>query len=157
MSRPPSDDEIVEMLKAADTVPEPSPLFWEHAARRVRAAVDAEPPRRSAWFGRLAWTGGGLVAALVATLLVLQPRPSHVPPTAVALSPAPAVNDVTGLDEDSWTFVASLGGDLDVDAAARAGLLAPGELTDRAMQALDADERGELAILLHQALEGPEI
>ena len=46
------------------------------------------------------------------------------------------------LDEDSWTLVASLGGDLDVDAAARAGLLAPGETTDRAMQALDADERG---------------
>ena len=80
MNRPLSDDEIVEMLKAADTVPEPSPLFWEHAARRVRAAVDAEPPRRSAWFGRLAWTGGGLAAASVAVLLVLQPRPSHVPP-----------------------------------------------------------------------------
>ena len=156
MSRHLSDDEIVEMLKAADTVPEPSPLFWEHAARRVRAAVDVEPPRGSPWFGRLAWTGGGLVAALVAGLIV-QPRSPHVPPTAVAVSPAPAVNEVTGLDEDSWTFVASLGGDLDVDAAARAGLLAPGEATDRAMQAMDAEERAEVAILLHHALEGPEI
>ncbi len=45
MSRHLSDDEIVELLKATDTVPEPSPLFWEHAARRVRAAVDAEPRR----------------------------------------------------------------------------------------------------------------
>jgi hypothetical protein len=78
MSRHLSDDEIVEMLKATDTVPEPSPLFWEHAARRVRAAVDAEPPRRSPWLGRLAWTGGGLVAALVAALIV-QPRFPHVP------------------------------------------------------------------------------
>jgi len=157
MSRHLSDDEIVEMLKATDTVPEPSPLFWEHAARRVRAAIDAGPPRRSAWFGRLAWTGGGLAAATLAALLVLQPRPSRVLPRAVAVAPAPTVNDIAVPDEDSWTFVASLGGDLDVDAAARAGWLAPGETTDRAMQALDADERAELATLLHHALEGPEI
>ncbi len=53
--------------------------------------------------------------------------------------------------------MASLGGDLDVDAAARAGLLAPGEAADRAMQVLDAEERAELATLLHRALEDPEI
>lgn len=157
MSRCLSDDEIVEMLKATDTVPEPSPLFWDHAARRVREAVDAEPARRSAWLGRLAWTGGGLVAASLAALLVLQPRPSTAPPRAAFVVPAPALADTAPLDEDSWTFVASLGGELDVDAAARAGLLAPGETTDRAVQALDADERAELATLLHSALAGPEI
>jgi hypothetical protein len=157
MSRRLSDDEIVELLKATDTVPEPSPLFWEHAARRVRAAVDAETPRRSNWIGRLLWTGGGLAAASIAALLVLQPRPVHVPPRAVAVSPVPPSDDVTGLDEDSWTFVASFSEDFDVDAAERAGLLAPGESTDRAMQVLDAEERAELASLLHHALEGPEI
>ena len=156
MTRRLSDDEIVEMLKATDTVPEPSPLFWEHAARRVRAAVDAEPPRRPAWFGRLAWAGG-LVAASVAVLLVLQPRPPHLPSNTTAVSTAPTANEITGLDEDTWTFVASLGGDLDVDAAARAGLLAPGEASDRAIQALDAEERAELASLLNRALQGPEI
>jgi hypothetical protein len=156
MTRRLSDDEIVEMLKASDTVPEPSPLYWEHAARRVRAAVDREPPRQPARFGRLAWAGG-LVAASVAVLLVLQTRPSHLPRQATAVSIAPAANDITGLDEDSWTFVASLGGDLDVDAAARAGLLAPGEASDRAMQALDAEERAELTSLLNRALHAPEI
>ena len=157
MSRRLSDDEIVELLKATDTVPEPSPLFWEHAARRVRAAVDAETPRRSNWIGRLLWTGGGLAAASIAALLVLQPRPVQVPPRAVAVSPAPPSDDVTGLDGDSWTFVASLSEDFDVDAAESAGLLAPGESTDRAMQVLDAEERAELASLLQHALEGPEI
>ena len=156
MTRRLSDDEIVEMLKAADTVPEPSPLFWEHAARRVRAAVDAEPPRRPAWVGRLAWAGG-LAAASVAVLLVLQPRPSHLPPDAPAVSTAPTASEIRAFDEDSWTFVASLGGDLDVDAVARAGLLAPGEASDRAMQALDAEERAELASLFNRALQGPEI
>ena len=156
MTRRLSDDEIVEMLKASDTVSEPSPLYWEQAARRVRVAVDREPPRRLARFGRLAWAGG-LVAASVAVLLVLQTRTSHLPPQATAVSIAPTANDLTTLDEDSWTFVASLGGDLDVDTAARAGLLAPGEASDRAMQALDAEERAELASLLNRALQAPEI
>ena len=57
--------------------------------------------------------------------------------------------------------MASLGGDLDMDEAARAGLLAPGESSDRAVLALDDDERVELATLLHSALAvreaGPEI
>ena len=138
MSRHLSDDEIVELLKATDTVPEPSPLFWEHAARRVRAAVDAEAPRRfeldrpAPVDRRRACRGVDCGAARVAAA-----------PCARAAQPGGRVaragkDDVTGLDEDSWTFVASLSEDFDVDAAARAGLLAPGESTDRAMLALDA-------------------
>ena len=155
MNRPLSDDEIVERLRSADTVPEPSPLFWEHAARRVRAAVDAEVPRRSVWVGRLAWVGGGLAAAAMAALLVL-PR-SPVPTRLPVVAPGPPMAETGPLDEDSWTFVASLGGDLDVETAAGAGLLAPGETTERAVQALDADERAEVATLLHRALDGSEI
>jgi hypothetical protein len=155
MNRPLSDDEIVERLKSADTVPEPSPLFWEHAARRVRAAVDADAPRRSVWVGRLAWTGSGLAAAALAALLVL-PR-SPVSTRLPAVAPGQTMADTAPLDEDSWTFVASLGGDLDMETAAGAGWLAPGETTDRAVQALDADERAEVATLLHRALDGSEI
>jgi hypothetical protein len=155
MNRPFSDDEIVERLKSADTVPEPSPLFWEHAARRVRAAVDAESPRRSVWAGRLAWMGSGLAAAAMAALFVLphSPVPTRVP----AVAPGQTVAEIGTLDEDSWTFVAALGGDLDMETAAGAGLLAPGETTDRVVQALDADERAEVATLLQSALAGSEI
>lgn len=156
MNRPLSDDEIVERLKASDPVPEPSPLFWEHAARRVRAAVDAEPPRRSAWWGRLAWSGG-LAAASLAVLLVL---PLREAPNSAATPPvtgAPAAAEVPDLDDDPWTFVAELSGDLDVDAAARAGWLEPGGTTDRAVQALDQAERTELAALLQHVLDEPEI
>ena len=154
MNRPLSDDEMVERLKSADTVPEPSPLFWEHAARRVRAAVDAEAPRRSVWAGRLVWMGSGLAAAAMAALLVL-PR-SPVPTRLPAVAPGQTIAEIGTLDEDSWTFVASLGGELDMETAAGAGLLAPGETTDRAVQALDADERAEVATLLRSALDGSE-
>jgi len=156
MSRHLSDEEIVDRLKAADTVPEPSPLFWEHAARRVRAAIDDAPPRPSAWLRRLVWTGGGLAASALAALLVVQQRPASVPAAGATPSRAPAASAAAS-DQDSWTFVASLGGDLDVDGAARAGLLATGETSDRAVLALDADERVELATLLHSALARPEI
>lgn len=155
MSRPLSDDELVEQLKASDTVPEPSPLFWHHAARRVRAAIDAEPPRRSAWWGRIAWAGGGVAAVALAALLVRVPPPSPGPPAEV--TPGPALAETAVIDDAPWTLVAELGGELDIDGAAGAGLLAPGEATDRAVQALDQDERTELAALLHRALEGPEI
>lgn len=157
MTRPLSDDAIVEKLKASDPVPEPSPLFWEHAARRVRAAVDAEPPRRSVWWGRLAW-GGGLAAASLAALLVLPVREASEPTTTRLVTVAPAVPELPDLDDDSWTLVAELGGDLDVEAAARAGWLERGgTTTDRAVQALDQAERTELATLLHRALDKPEI
>ena len=79
MSHHLSDEEIVELLKAADTVPEPSPLFWEHAARRVRTAIDQEPSPPSIWLRGLLWTGGGLAAAALTALLAVQPRPSTVP------------------------------------------------------------------------------
>ena len=92
MNRPLSDDEMVERLKSADTVPEPSPLFWEHAARRVRAAVDAEAPRRSVWAGRLVWMGSGLAAAAMAALLVL-PR-SPVPTRLPAVAPGQTIAEI---------------------------------------------------------------
>jgi hypothetical protein len=98
--------------------------------------------------------GSGLAAAAMAALLVL-PR-SPVPTRLPAVAPGQTIAEIGTLDEDSWTFVASLGGELDMETAAGAGLLAPGETTDRAVQALDADERAEVATLLRSALDGSE-
>ena len=110
MSHHLSDEEIVELLKAADTVPEPSPLFWEHAARRLRAAIDHEPSLRPTGSAGLLWTGGGLAAAALAALLVVQPRPvARAARPGGELVARNSMADMTGSDEDSWTFVASLG------------------------------------------------
>ena len=72
-------------------------------------------------------------------------RRAHLPRQAMAVSTAPrrpTSGRSTKTRGPSWRRSVD---DLDVDAAARAGLLAPGETTDRALQALDADERAELA------------
>jgi hypothetical protein len=87
----------------------------------------------------------------------MAPPPSHAPSRVADGPHALAAADTDALDEGSWTLVASLGDELDVDAATRVGLVAPGETTDRALEGLDADERTELATLLNRALEEPEI
>lgn len=142
---------------ADDPVPEPSPLFWTHAASRVRRAIDADsrqhdPSSRA----RLIWAGGMAVAALVAWVAV-RPAPERIPepvaPPAVTLA-GPA--DSSPLDEESWDVIAALGSDLDVDTA-QAGIVAADDASDRALLALDDDERAELGALLSRALRRPEI
>jgi hypothetical protein len=152
-----SDDEIVDLLKASDTVPEPSPLFWEHAARRVRTAIDREPAHVPSLLRRLVWTGGGLAAAALMTSLVVLRTVPVVPSETNPMSAVPTPVNESASTEDAWAFVASLGDELDVDAVEGAGWLARGETADRAVQALDADERDELAALLHGVLMPPEI
>lgn len=145
----------------SDPVPEPSPLFWTHSAARVRAAIAAEPVPSRRWWPRLAWAGGGLTAAAVAVLLVAG-RPDPAPPpvrVAAAHATAAAVPAATdeAQDDESWTLVAALGGELDVDTASRSGLLPSGGLADRALLVLDEAERSELAALLESELRRPEI
>ncbi len=156
MNRPLSDDEIVERLKSS-----------RHGARALAAVLGARGAARAGGRrrrspapirvgrptrvdGQRAGCGGHGRAARAATL-------AGARPTCPAVAPGQTVAETGTLDEDSWTFVASLGGDLDVETAAGAGLLAPGETTDRAVQALDADERAEVATLLQRALDGSEI
>ena len=103
------------------------------------------------------WTAAGLAAASLAVWLVMAPRPSPAPTRAADGLRAVAAEENDARDEDSWALVASLGDELDVDAATRVGLVAPGDTTDRALEGLDADVLVELATLLNRALEEPDI
>ena len=79
-------DELGGIVKDAQMVslPEPSPLFWDHFSARVRTAVEAERQRPATAFGgwpfrswRAAWMGACVVAALtVAIGLRLEQRPA---------------------------------------------------------------------------------
>jgi hypothetical protein len=85
------------------TVPEPSPLFWDHLSRRVREATAHELVRPAQWW-RFGWqpvTAVGAMAAVAALAVALRTAPvrdTHVPDTA-------AVNDIaagTATEEDAW-------------------------------------------------------
>lgn len=130
------------------SVPEPSPLFWTHFSERVRTAIDDDVAPGGNWPSWLRWQvllPLGAVAMIILSLMIAVPKHDADPPHLALGEAAPAV-------EDSWTMVADLVGELNLETAAEAGvLLAPG-LAERAVLELTADEQQELTRLLKAEL-----
>jgi len=94
------------------SIPEPSPLFWQHFSQRVRVAIDAEPARGLDW-PMLGWLRFAVLPALAVLVMVLVfalPRPDRSA-TSAALTDGGAV-EVPAAD-DSWVMMTTLVGDLD--------------------------------------------
>ncbi len=146
------------------SIPEPSPLFWDHLSQRIRQAVEHEGHptlrRGRGWWPTLpiAAAAGLLMFAVTASW-----RPSAPPETrqtagrsaqtAVA-APATAVVDDAG-DESSVDFMAQLASALDQDAIEAIGIGAPPGTADLVLAELSSDEQAELARLLHEAMGKP--
>jgi hypothetical protein len=168
-------DDLRATLSAARdvSVPEPSPLFWDHLSARVSEAVAADarlPPSRSfggalaAMFSSKAFHAGVLSAALgLLIAVVLVPR-AHAPapiasPPRIVLTPKAVADAVTPTErlldvapEDaSLTLVASLTDDVDLDTAREAGL-APGGSAEHAVTHMSDGELRELGRLLREEL-----
>lgn len=130
------------------SVPEPSPLFWQHFSQRVRTAIDDQAAPDSHWPSWLRWQvllPVGAVATIILTLMIAVPK-QDAGVTEVAIEgSAPAI-------EDGWTLVADLIGDLNVETAAEAGVLLTPGLAERAALELNADELQELTRLLNAEL-----
>lgn len=143
-------------------VPEPSPLFWERFAARVRDAVAQEPPPRVSWLERLtrpAWAlalGGSAVAAgLVAVLVLDRATPPAPAETAAAVTTAPVAGEVNAPDApvgEDWELITDVAGSIDLDeVSAIGGGVSPGA-ADAALMDLSADERGEIARIIREEL-----
>lgn len=138
-------DVVIEARQTS--VPEPSPLFWQHLSSNVNAEIDKQIA--SAWPSWLRWQTLlplGAVAILILALMISVPKSDHAEvlpePTAVADSQP---------DADHWVAVAELVGEFDLDAAAETGVIEPG-LAEQAVLELTADERAELTRLLQAEL-----
>ncbi len=142
---------------AAEDVPEPSPLYWEHASARIKARVTAEAVPRASRVTQWTWFTGLVGAAAVATIVIITRPPDAIPPVGLADPSAVAVVAAGEVDDASWPLVESAAGALDVDEAIRAGLVATGDTADRAVLQLSADERAELAAMLEAELARSEI
>jgi hypothetical protein len=57
--------------REAASVPEPSPLYWEHLAARVRRATVAEPLPARAWWAHQVWVPLLAGAAVVLVMVTL--------------------------------------------------------------------------------------
>jgi hypothetical protein len=138
---------------------EPSPLFWDHFAARVSAAVRHEeplpaPPGWTAWLRSpaTAWATCASIAVLLMVGALWRATLQAPVFPSVALAPAatpaaaPLADDVEA--DRAWAVVRTAAGDLAWDDVTAAGITAhPGAAEGVALE-LTADERTELARLI---------
>jgi hypothetical protein len=134
------------------SVPEPSPLFWNHFSERVRVAIDEAPA--SAWPAWLRWqvlAPLGAVALIILGLMISVPKQDPSDSTESAAVALDAIDPSELPATDSWVMVANLVGDIDLETASAAGVIEPG-VADQAVLQLTADEQQELTRLLKAEL-----
>lgn len=154
-----------------DQVPEPSPLFWDHFAARVSAAVHdetiADAPSRFAHlhrpFARWAMVAAAVVLAIVtvvwrATLHAPSPGgPPGAPSLAANTTPPAPVPQAIPRDnvdaDEHWAVVRAAAEGLGWDDVEAAGIAAPSGATEELAMELSDAERTELARLLNQELK----
>jgi hypothetical protein len=151
--------------QAAD-VPEPSPLYWQHMAARVRERVAHEtivPAWRAAswreWVSvralvPVASAGAVIAAVIVAGQMTARP-PVPLPPATVAPA-GPAAGDVSIEPEDSevWQVLTSAAAEMPIEDAHEAGMGVTAGAIDRAVQRMSPAELNELGHLLQSQLHG---
>jgi hypothetical protein len=160
-----ADDLRIAIDHASDaSVPEPSPLFWDHFSTRVREAVNAADDRTTAsdsmsgpWLGWLrhesfSWAvAAALVIAVIVGAVWRVSAPSSVGPQIVdrtSTSPSPD-SELPDADADpAWAVVRTVADEVQWNDAVVAGLDTQPGASERAMQSLSAAERSELVRLL---------
>ena len=131
------------------SVPEPSPLFWNHFSERVRVAIDDAPS--SPWPGWLRWqvlAPLGVAAMIILGLMIAVPKQAPVDSVAVQ---APEAAEALQAPEN-WAMVTALVGTIDLDTASAAGVIEPG-VAEQAVLHLTAEEQQELTRLLKAELQ----
>lgn len=134
------------------SVPEPSPLFWQHLSERVRTAVASEglpgTGLMPAWWRWQVLAPVGAFALLLA-LMIAVPKPEPSGPDVAREGTAAAES----LDADErWVMVENLVGDLDWETAREAGVTVKPGAADQAVLQLTAEEQQELTRLLRAEL-----
>jgi hypothetical protein len=139
-------------------MPEPSPLFWDHFSRRVRAATGDERPPVPA----LGWMAGGwrsvlagaLAAGVLTTAFALWPAPARRAIPADQLTVAASGDAMTG-DDHGLSGIAILASDLKADELQQ--IASPSaDATAAAIEDLTPAQRAELVRLIKMQTGGAE-
>jgi len=142
-------DELASVLSEAKqvSVPEPSPLFWQHFSTRVNEGIDNQSA--SAWPQWLRWQvllPLGAVAMLILGVMLSVPKPDRSDPVAIN---DPGVTEPS--PDDDWGTLVALVGELDLETASAAGVIEPG-FAEQAVVHLTREEQQELSRLLQAEL-----
>jgi hypothetical protein len=141
------------------SVPEPSPLYWEHFNARVREAVANERVGSQAGFERWSWlraktlwvaAASMAVLAVAVTLRVDREPVSTSSNGGIAMSITDVAESLEPADDPSLSLVADLAAELDWDTASEAGFTTHIGVDNDAVTQLSDGERREL----HQLLKG---
>jgi hypothetical protein len=151
---------LISDVKTAGSMPEPSPLFWDHFSARVRqATADVPAPRRTAWWqsGWRPLAGLAAAAAVVAVVTVTISRPDTEPGPAqqASLDPAP-VDALADETESSLAFMSAAASDLSWEEARAVDLAPAARTVDSAIDRLSAAQRAELVKLIREDLRSME-
>ena len=157
--------DALALADPSDSVPEPSPLFWDQFSARVRDAI-ADTPERSHFVP--GWRGWQTLAAALAVLVLVASavfgsraaRPRALPDASAAPSIAAADPNSSAdstLDPNhaaAWAVLTAAAADLRFDEARDAGIDVPSAAVDRAVTQLTRDELSELGRLLQSEMKG---
>ena len=149
-------------------VPEPSPLFWEHLANRVRAEVAVDPGAGSGWnwvgirgLVPLAAAMALIVAVVSGVLLVRATRGGHaavrVADRSASTAPDPAPVWTAGTPDAGnaavWAVLTAAASGVALQDAHDAGMQVHPGAIDHAVQDLSVAELNELGRLLQSELK----
>jgi hypothetical protein len=160
------------------SVPEPSPLFWDHLSSRVHDAIEREVShgREGAWtrFARVAWRPAVAVPLVIILVVAVVWRmgPALREPTARSASvqqtdvqpitTSPAATDsqadadlLAPPSDPSWAVITEVTAGLEIETAVEAGIVLQPGASDRAIAQLSPSEQHELVRLLQTDLDGP--
>lgn len=149
--------EALGEARQIDDVPEPSPLFWDHMARRVREVTQALPapaPRR--WWSPL-WQPLAAVAATAAiAALVIGFRPDPNPPATPDAAVADLDADLFSIDDGSVEVMTALAGELTWEQVQETSLAPRQATVDLAVTRLTDAQRLEMMRILREEMGGSE-
>ena len=145
---------LIDDVKSAGDVPEPSPLFWNHLSARVRDAVADEPIARAWW--SLYWRPLVAVVGTVSFAVVLLLRTGAPAAPAVPASPgAPELVPDVEVSE-MWRMIEVAAPKVEMESVRNTGLMPSQYATDQAIEALTASEREALVRLLRKEMGASE-
>jgi hypothetical protein len=145
---------LVTDVRAAETVPDPSPLFWNHLSERVRQATAAESIPASAPWWQTSWRPLVALAAcvLVAALVVIWRTTSSRDEPAPVQASVDSVDDGLSVPDDdpAVAFMAEAASDLTWEEARGVNLTPRRVVVDSAIERMTAAQRAELVRLIRE-------
>jgi len=141
--------DLIEDVKAAGAVPEPSPLFWNHLSARVRETVAAEPIPAAWWM--VYWRPIAMAVGTAGLVAFVMLR-THAP--AVPAPVAPSAHDLVADVEVSemWRMISVAAPAVEMESAREAGLMPTEYATDQAIESLTPAQREALVRLLRKEM-----